>query len=209
MCATLRMGDVMKIAVLCSGIGSNLQAIIDKIGDGYIPSEIALVVSDNKDAFALKRAMKAGIETFVLNPKDHDTRESFDREVIKNLQKKKIDLVVLAGYMRLLSDHFIKEYRNKIVNIHPSLLPSFKGTHGIKDALEYGVKVTGPTVHFVDEKLDHGPIILQKAVEIKDGDTEESLLKRVHKEEHKIYPEAIKLFVEGKLKIKDRRVVIK
>ena len=209
MCATLRMGDVMKIAVLCSGNGSNLQAIIDKIGDGYIPSEIALVVSDNKDAFALKRAMKAGIETFVLNPKDHDTRESFDREVIKNLQKKKIDLVVLAGYMRLLSDHFIKEYRNKIVNIHPSLLPSFKGTHGIKDALEYGVKVTGPTVHFVDEKLDHGPIILQKAVEIKDGDTEESLLKRVHKEEHKIYPEAIKLFVEGKLKIKDRRVVIK
>ena len=109
--------------------------------------------------------------------------------------------------MRLLSDHFIKEYRNKIVNIHPSLLPSFKGTHGIKDALEYGAKVTGPTVHFVDEKLDHGPIILQKAVEVRDDDTEEILLERIHKEEHKIYPEAIKLFVEGKLKIEGRKVV--
>ena len=199
----------MNIAVLCSGNGSNLQAIIDKIADGYIPAKIAVVVSDNKDAFALKRAAKAGIETLVLNPKDHGTRESFDKDVIKNLQKKKIGLVVLAGYMRLLSDNFIKEYRDRIVNIHPSLLPSFKGTHGIKDALEYGAKVTGPTVHFVDEKQDHGPIILQKAIDVKDDDTEESLLERVHTEEHKIYPEAIKLFVEGRLKINGRRVVIK
>jgi len=110
--------------------------------------------------------------------------------------------------MRLLSSYFIKEYKNRIMNIHPALLPAFKGTHGIKDALEYGVKVTGPTVHFVDEELDHGAIILQKAVEVKDGDTEESLLERVHAEEHKIYPEAVKLFVEGKLKIQGRRVVI-
>lgn len=199
----------MNIAVFCSGNGSNLQAIIDKVEEGYIPAKIAVVVSDNKEAFALKRAAKVGIETLVLDPKDFDTREAFDKEVIKNLQKKNIGLVVLAGYMRLLSDRFIKEYRDKIVNIHPSLLPSFKGTHGIKDALEYGAKVTGPTVHFVDEKLDHGPIILQTALEIKDDDTEESLLKRVHKEEHKIYPEAIKLFVEGKLKINGRRVRIK
>ena len=199
----------MNIAVLCSGNGSNLQAIIDKVESGYISAKISIVVSDNEEAFALKRAMKAGIETLVLNPKDYDDRESFDREVIKNLQKKKVGLVVLAGYMRLLSDHFIKEYENRIINIHPSLLPSFKGTHGIKDALEYGSRVTGPTVHFVDEKLDHGPIILQKAVEVKDDDTEESLLERVHKEEHKIYPEAVKLFVEGRLKIKGRRVVIK
>ena len=199
----------MNIAVLCSGNGSNLQAIIDKVGDGYISAKISVVVSDNKDAFALKRATKAGIEVFVLDPKGYDTRESFDREVIKKLQKKNIDLVVLAGYMRLLSDNFIKEYKNRIINIHPSLLPSFKGTHGVKDALEYGVKVTGPTVHFVDEKLDHGPIILQKAIEVKDDDTEESLLERVHKEEHKIYPEAIKLFAEGRLKINGRRVIIK
>ena len=199
----------MNIAVLCSGNGSNLQAIIDKTSDGYIPAKIVLVVSDNKSAFALERAKKAGIETLVLSPKDFDSREAFDREVIENLRKNKVGLVVLAGYMRLLSGHFIKEYKNKIMNIHPALLPSFKGTHGIKDALEYGAKVTGPTVHFVDEKLDHGAIILQKALEVRDDDTKESLLERVHKEEHKIYPEAIKLFVEGRLKIEGRRVVIK
>ena len=183
--------------------------MIDSVKKGYIPARIAIVVSDNKDAFALKRAAKAGIEMLVLNPKDFGTREAFDKEVVKNLRKREVGLVVLAGYMRLLSSHFIKEYEGRIMNIHPALLPSFKGTHGIKDALEYGVKVTGPTVHFVDEKLDHGAIILQKAVEAKDDDTEESLLERVHKEEHKIYPEAVKLFVEGKLKINGRRVVIK
>ena len=198
----------MNIAVLCSGNGSNLQAIIDSVKKGYIPARIAIVVSDNKDAFALKRAAKAGIETLVLNPKDFGTRETFDKEVIKNLRKQEVGLVVLAGYMRLLSGHFIKEYEGRIMNIHPALLPSFKGTHGIKDALEYGVKVTGPTVHFVDEKLDHGAIILQRAVEIKDDDTESALLARVHAEEHKIYPEAIKLFVEGKLKIEGRKVRI-
>jgi phosphoribosylglycinamide formyltransferase-1 len=110
--------------------------------------------------------------------------------------------------MRLLSPYFVKEYKNRIMNIHPTLLPSFKGTHGIKDALDYGVRVTGPTVHFVDEKLDHGPIILQRAFEVRDGDTEESLLERVHKEEHRIYPEAVKLFAEGRLKIEGRKVRI-
>lgn len=199
----------MNIAVFCSGNGSNLQAIIDKVAEGYIPAKIALVVSDNETAFALKRAKKSGIETLVLDKKDFKTREEFDKEVIKNLKKKGVGLVVLAGFMRLLSPHFIKEYKNKIINIHPALLPSFKGTHGIKDALEYGVKVTGPTVHFVDENLDNGPIILQKAIEVKDDDTEEDLLVRVHKEEHKIYPEAIKLFAEGRLNIKGRRVAIK
>jgi phosphoribosylglycinamide formyltransferase-1 len=199
----------VNIAVLCSGSGTNLQAIIDSVKSGYIPAKIAFVVSDNKDAFALKRAQEAGIETLILNKKDFKTREDFDKEIIKNLKKKNVELVVLAGFMRLISPHFIKEYRNRIVNIHPALLPAFKGTQGIKDALEYGAKVTGPTVHFVDEKLDNGPIILQKAVEIKDGDTESALLERVHKEEHKIYPEAIKLFVEGRLKIEGRRVVVK
>ncbi len=198
----------MNIAVLCSGSGTNLQAIIDKVEGGYIPAKIALVVSDNKDAFALTRAQKAGIETLILNPKDFKNREDFDREIVKHLRKNDVKLVVLAGFMRLMSDYFIKEYRNRIMNIHPALLPSFKGTHGIKDALEYGVKVTGPTVHFVDEKLDHGPIILQKAVEVKDEDTEETLLKQVHKEEHKLYPEAIKLFVEGRLKVEGRKVKI-
>jgi len=198
----------MNIAILCSGSGTNLQAIIDSVRSGYIPAKIALVISDNKDAFALERARKAGIETLILDKKNFKTREDFDKEVIKNLKKKDVGLVVLAGFMRLLSPHFIKEFKFRIMNIHPALLPSFKGTHGIKDALEYGVKATGPTVHFVDGELDHGPIILQKTVEVKDDDTEETLLERVHKEEHKIYPEAIKLFVEGRLRIKGRRVKI-
>ncbi|MDP3804374.1 MAG: phosphoribosylglycinamide formyltransferase [Candidatus Omnitrophota bacterium] len=198
----------MNIAILCSGNGTNLQAIIDSMKSGYISADIALVVSDNKDAYSLVRARNARIETLILNPKEFKGREDFDREIIKHLKKKKVELVVLAGFMRLLSSVFIKEYKNRIMNIHPALLPSFKGTHGIKDALEYGVKVTGPTVHFVDERLDHGPIILQKAVKVRNDDTEETLLDRVHKEEHKIYPEAIKLFVEGKIKIEGRKAVI-
>ena len=198
----------MNIAVLCSGSGTNLQAIIDGVKTGYIPAKIALVVSDNKDALALERAKKAGIETFVLDKKDFKTREAFDKEVIKNLKAKDVGLVVLAGFMRLLSPYFIQEYKNKIMNIHPALLPAFKGTEGIKDALEYGAKVTGPTVHFVDEELDHGPIILQRAVEIRGDDTEASLLERVHTEEHKIYPEAIKLFAEGRIKMEGRKVKI-
>lgn len=198
----------MNIAILCSGNGTNLQAIIDSVKSGYIDAAIALVVSDNKDAFALSRAKAAGIDTFVLDPKKFKAREEFDKEIIKKLKDKDVGLVVLAGFMRLLSSHFIKEYKDLIMNIHPALLPAFKGTNGAKDALEYGVKVTGPTVHFVDEKLDNGPIILQSAVEIKDDDTEETLLERIHKEEHKIYPEAIRLFAEGRLKIEGRRVKI-
>ena len=199
----------MNIAILCSGSGTNLQAIIDAAKRGVIPAKIAIVVSDNKDAFALERARKAGIETLVLDKREFKTREEFDKKIIGSLKSKDVGLVVLAGFMRLLSAHFIKEYKNKIMNIHPALLPSFKGTHSIKDALEYGVKVTGVTVHFVDEKLDHGPVILQRAVELEEGDTEDTLLERVHKEEHRMYPEAIKLFAEGKLAIKGRRVVRK
>lgn len=198
----------MKIAILCSGSGTNLQAIIDSTKSGYIPVDIALVASDNKNAFALARAKTAGLETLLLDPKKFSSRDDFDKEIIAHLKKKKVGLVVLAGYMRLLSKHFISEYRNRIMNIHPALLPSFKGTHGIKDALEYGAKVTGATVHFVDEKLDNGPIILQKAVDIRDDDTEETLLEKVHKEEYKIYPEAIRLFAEGKLKVEGRKVKI-
>jgi len=200
---------LISIAVLCSGSGTNLQAIIDNVKSGYIPAKIVLVVSDKKEAFALERANKAGIETIALDKKDYKSREDFDKELIKHLKKRDVGLVVLAGFMRLLSGYFIKEYKNKIINIHPALLPSFKGTHGVKDALECGVKVTGVSVHFVDENLDNGPIITQKCVDIKDDDTEKTLLERVHIEEHKIYPEAIKLFVEGKLKIEGRKVVKK
>jgi len=198
----------MNIAVLCSGSGTNLQAIIDGVESGYIPAKIALVVSDNAEAYAIERARASGIETFVLDKRNFNKREDLDREIIGALRKKRVGLVVLAGFMRLLGPAFIKEYEGRILNIHPALLPAFKGTRGIKDALEYGVKVTGVTVHFVDEKLDHGPIVLQSAVDVQDGDTEETLLARVHKEEHRIFPEAVKLFVEGRLLVKGRKVII-
>ena len=197
---------MISIAVLVSGNGTNLQAIIDNVNNGHIPAKIALVLSDEKKAFALERAKRAGVETITLDKKDYKTREDFDREVVKQLKKKNVELVVLAGFMRLLSPYFIDEYRNRIINVHPALLPAFKGAHGVKDALEAGVKVTGVTVHFVDEHLDSGPIILQKTVEIKEDDNEETLLERVQKEEHRIYPEAIKLFAEGKIKIEGRKV---
>lgn len=196
------------IAVFCSGNGTNLQAIIDAVKSGYIKANLALVVCDNPDAHALERAKKAGIETFLLMKKNFKTREDYDREIMGKLEEKGIDLIVLAGFMRLLNSHFVNKYKNKILNIHPALLPSFKGTQGVKDALEYGVKVTGPTVHFVDKDLDSGPIIIQEPIEVKDDDTEETLAERIHEKEHIIYPKAIKLFIEGKLKIEGRRVVI-
>jgi phosphoribosylglycinamide formyltransferase 1 len=198
----------MNIAVFCSGSGTNLQAIIDSVKSGYIAADIALVVSDNKDAYALKRAQAAGIETLTLSSKDFSSREEFDKEMVKNLKNRNVELVVLAGFMRLLSPYFIREYKDRVINIHPALLPSFKGAHAIKDVLAHGAKVTGATVHFVDNNLDDGPIILQKAVDIRENDTEETLLERVHKEEYVIFPEAIRLFVEGKLKIDGRRVRI-
>ncbi|MFH1189809.1 MAG: phosphoribosylglycinamide formyltransferase [Candidatus Omnitrophota bacterium] len=198
----------MKIAVLCSGNGTNLQSIIDNVKSGYIPAEITLVVSDNKDAYALVRAKEAGIDTLVVDDKGRKPREELDKDIVKWLKKKGVELVALAGYMRLLSPYFIREYKDKVINIHPALLPSFKGAHGIKDALEHGSKVTGVTVHFVTDKLDDGPIILQKPVEVKENDNEETLLERVHREEHKLYPEAIRLFALGKLKIEGRRVEV-
>ncbi|MBU1006045.1 MAG: phosphoribosylglycinamide formyltransferase [Candidatus Omnitrophica bacterium] len=198
----------MRIAVFCSGSGTNLEAMVNAQKRGDIKAEIALVVSDVAGCFALKRAEKAGIKALVVERKKFSSGKEFESEILKSLQKEKVDLVVLAGYMRLLSADFIKEYRNKILNIHPALLPSFKGTHGIKDALEYGVKITGPTVHFVTEDMDAGPIILQSAVTVAEDDTEETLAESIHKEEHKIYPRAVQLFIEGRLKIEGSRVRI-
>ncbi len=167
-----------------------------------------MVISDNSGAYALKRAKRGKIPTLVAQPYPHEKRVDYDKRVIKELKKYKVDYIILAGFMRLLSKYFVRHYKNKILNIHPALLPSFKGRQGVKDALNYGVKITGPTVHFVDEGLDSGPIILQSAVKIKDDESEESLARRIHKEEHKIYPLAIKLLSEGKLKIRGRRVII-
>ena len=198
----------MNIAVFCSGSGTNLQAIVEAHKRGRIKADLKLVVSDAPDCFALTRAKKAGIKTLVVERKNFKSKDDFEGEILKSLKKEKIELIVLAGYMRMLSPDFVTAYKNKILNIHPALLPSFKGTHGIKDAFECGVKVTGPTVHFVTADMDAGPIILQSPVMAKENDTEETLADAIHREEHKIYPEAIRLFVEGKLRIEGKKVVI-
>lgn len=189
----------MNIAVFVSGNGSNLQAIIDAVSRGEIRAKISLVVCNNKNAFALTRARNAGIECFILSHKGFKARVDYDREITKELEKRDIGLVVLAGFMRLLSSEFVKKYQNRILNIHPSALPSFKGTHAIKDAFESGAKDTGVTVHFVDEELDHGPIVLQETVKIEKNDTLETLEEKIHAVEHRLYPLAVRLFVEGKL----------
>jgi len=198
----------MKIAVFASGRGTNLQAIIRAVKKGRLKAEIALVVSDNKHAYALKRSQKAGIRTLVVDPQDYPAAHLQEAKIIEELEKEGIALLVLAGYMRMLSEDFVKRYPNRIMNIHPALLPAFKGSHAIKDAFDYGVKVTGVTVHFVDEKMDHGPIILQQAVPVRQEDTLASLEKKIHRIEHKLYPEAIRLFCEGKLRIEQRKVML-
>ena len=198
---------MMNIAVFVSGNGSNLQALIDAGEKGELAQgRIVLVVSDKPEAYALERAKKVSIKTFVLEAKGFSSREEYDRRVMEELKASKIELIVLAGFMRLLSDHFVDEYYGRILNIHPALLPSFRGTHGIKDAFDYGVKTTGVTVHFVNKELDAGPVILQEAVKIEEDDTEETLEEKIHKIEHRLYPEAVKLFAQGKLKIEGRTV---
>ncbi len=199
---------VKRIAVFASGFGSNLQALIDYNRDHGLNGEIALVFSNNKDAFALERAKESRIKSVFLDPSDYVTREEFDEKIIKLLEEEKIDLVVLAGYMFLVSSIFVCKFKNRILNIHPALLPSFKGTHGIKDAYEYGVKVTGVTVHFVDEGLDSGPIIIQRAVEIDQDEGIDELEEKIHRVEHEIYPLAVKYFCEDRLKIEGRKVKI-
>ena len=198
----------MNIAVFASGRGTNLAAIIKAVKKGKIKANLSLVISDNNGAYALKKAKRAKIKTAFIDSKRFSSREDYDAEVIKVLEKENIDLIVLAGFMRIISPVLIKRFPNRILNIHPALLPCFKGAHGIKDAFDYSVKVTGVTVHFIDEKMDHGPIILQQAVKIKNTDTLESLEAKIHRIEHKIYPEAIRLFVEGKLKVEGRGVKI-
>src|SRR3989338_1447362 len=187
----------MRFAVFISGNGTNLQAIIDAVKAGAIKAELALVVSSNDKAYGLKRAENAGIKACVFDPKDYTNKQSVDRDIIIKLKEERIDFVVLAGYMRLLSAFFIKHFPNKILNIHPSLLPAFKGKEGIKDTFTYGVKITGVTVHFVNEKMDNGPILLQDSLKVYEDDKLESLEIKIHNLEHRIYPKAIAIFVDG------------
>ena len=196
-----------RIAVLLSGRGSNFEAIADAVADGRIPdAEIAVVISNHESAPGIEKARQRGLETVVF-PSQGRQREEYDREVVALLKEKNVDLVCLAGFMRLLSPYFVGEFRNRILNIHPALLPSFPGLEGQKQALDHGVKFSGCTVHFVDENLDAGPIALQAVVPVHDDDTVETLSARILCEEHRIYPEAIKLVLSGRYRIQGRRVL--
>ena len=197
-----------KIGVVVSGRGSNLQSIIDHIAEGKLNVEIAVVVSDHKEAFALERAAKAGIPTAVVERKGCKDKAEFEDKIDAALREAGAEVVVLAGFMRILTGHFISRWEHKIINIHPALLPSFKGLDAQGQAVDYGVKVAGCTVHFVDEGTDTGPIILQKVVPVLDDDTEEALAARILVEEHKALPEAIQLWADGKLTIKGRKVYV-
>jgi len=202
------MGRKLRVGVLASGSGTDLQSIIDASEKNMIDAEVVVVISDNKDAFALKRAEKHGIPWFFVNPKGK-TREEMDKEIDKILEKHDVGLVVGAGYMRILTPGFVRKWYGKLINIHPALLPSFKGTNGQGDALEYGVKISGCTTHFMDEHMDHGPIILQAAVKVMPGDDRDTLAHRILEVEHQILPRTVQLFAEGRLRIKGRHVKIK
>jgi len=197
-----------RIAVFLSGRGSNFRAIHDAILAGKINADIVLVFSNRQEAPGLAIARERGLETLFLNPKLYPTREDYDREILRELLKREVDLVCLAGYMRILTPVLCQAYRHRIMNIHPALLPSFPGLNAQRQALEWGVKYSGATVHFVSEEVDMGPIILQAVVPVLQDDTEESLAERILKEEHRIYPEAVRLFFEGKLEVRGRRVFI-
>jgi phosphoribosylglycinamide formyltransferase-1 len=198
-----------KIAVFISGRGSNFMAIHDAILAERINADIALVFSNKKEAPGLRVAKERKLDTLFLNPKDYATKEDYERKIIEEVRKRDVDLICLAGYMKILSPSFCKEFKYSIMNIHPALLPAFPGLHVQQKALEWGVRYSGVTVHFVTEDVDMGPIILQAVVPVYQTDTEESLSERILKEEHKIYPESIRLFFEGRLEVRRRRVFIR
>ncbi len=198
-----------KIAILLSGRGSNFISIYNSIKKDYINAEISIVISNKKDAPGLNFAKNEGLNTHFADFKNFNSREEYDHSLIKIINDYGADLVCLAGYMRIVTKDFVEAFKDRLINIHPSLLPSFPGLDAQKQAIEYGVKYSGCTVHFVDEKVDHGAIILQSVVKVDDNDTEETLSAKILKEEHKIYPKAVKLFIENKLKIKGRKVFIK
>jgi phosphoribosylglycinamide formyltransferase-1 len=201
-------GRKLRLGVLASGSGSNLQSIIDRCQDNSLAAEIAVVITNVPGAGALDRAHRAGIATRCIDHRTFPDRQSFDREVVTALQSAGVELVVLAGFMRIISDVFLAAYPLRIINIHPALLPAFPGLHVQKKALEYGARFSGCTVHFVDGGVDTGPIIIQAVVPVLDDDTEATLATRILKEEHRIYPRAVQLIAEGRLRLQGRRVII-
>jgi len=198
-----------KIAVLLSGRGSNFRAIHDAIAAGTITADIALVFSNKADAAGLQTARERKLETLSLDPKLFATKDEYDQEIVKEIRKRDVDLVCLAGYMKIVTPYFCREFKNRIMNIHPALLPAFPGLHVQQKAIEWGVRFSGCTTHFVAEEVDMGPIILQAEVPVLQDDTEETLSARILVEEHKIYPESVRLYFEGRIEVRGRRVFIR
>jgi len=198
----------LKVAVFASGNGSNFQALADGARDGRIDADIRLLVCDKSGAHVIRRAEAAGIETYVFRPRDYPSREAYEREILIELKRRGVELVVLAGYMRIVTPVLVDAYYGRMINVHPSLLPAFPGLNGIGQALEYGVKVTGATVHFVDGGLDSGPIIAQEALAVEPGDTEETLAARIHPIEHRLLLEVVQHFAEGRIRLDGRHVTI-
>ena len=203
------MCNPIRLAVLVSGSGTNLQAIIDAIAAGQLNAQITMVISDNPAAYGLERAKAQGIPTQCIVRKNYASREDFELAMVEALQSAGVELVLLAGFMRVLSKVFLQHFAGRVMNIHPSLLPAFPGLDAQKQALEYGVKVTGCTVHFVDEGMDTGPIILQAAVPVLEGDTRDELAARILREEHRLYAEAVRLYHEGRLQVEGGMVKVK
>jgi phosphoribosylglycinamide formyltransferase-1 len=197
-----------RIAVIASGRGSNFQAIIDAIGNGIVPAECAALITDNPKAYALERAQKANIPCRIIDYSTFPSREVYERALLSSMQEADVDLFVLAGYMRILGSSIVRAFPGKMINIHPALLPSFTGLHAQRKAVQYGVKLAGCTVHFVDESLDGGPIILQKCVPVLESDDEDALAERILEHEHQCLPEAIRLFCDDRLVIEGRKVQI-
>lgn len=202
------MARQISLGVLISGSGTNLQAIIDAIEEKRLDAVIRVVISNKADAFGLVRAKNHRIATEVVDHRKFPSREAYDQALIDVLQSRQVELVVLAGFMRLLSPLFVRTFSNRIMNIHPSLLPAFPGLHVQRQAVEYGVRFSGCTVHFVNEECDEGPIIIQAAVPVFPDDTEESLSAKILREEHRIYPKAIQLYAEGRLHVVGRKVLV-
>jgi len=202
------MTSALPIGILISGSGTNLQAIIDAIERKELNANIKMVISNRADAYGLERARRHGIPTTILPHKEFSSREAFETELVQILQGCGVELVILAGFLRLLSPFFIRAFPQRIMNIHPALLPAFPGTHAQRQAVERGVRIAGATVHFVDEEMDHGPIIIQTAVPVYPEDTEETLSTRILAQEHRIYPQAIQLYADKRLRIQGGKVVI-
>jgi phosphoribosylglycinamide formyltransferase-1 len=194
------------IGVLCSGNGTNLQAILNACRSGRLKARVALVLADRPHAYALVRARRAGVPAEVIEPQACASRAAFERKLLQRLRAHGVRWVCLAGFMRILSPAFVRRYPQRILNIHPALLPAFPGAHAVRDALAWGAKVTGVTVHVVDEQVDHGPIVLQEALAIRTRETEAALLARVHRIEHRLYPQAIQQLVSGRLRLRGRRL---